>query len=177
MEGLPDYIRLIAGRMNMIRRILVPLDGSELADSVLPVVIDLAKGLHAKIHLVQAFEIDDPVAELYGVYGLLCRPSEDGELGAEERLEVGERTERREYAEGYLSRVAGSLEAQGLQVSWEVVEGKAVDTIVELAQPGRVDLVAMSTHERSGLDRAVFGSVAEEVMRKVEIPVLLVKPD
>jgi len=158
----------------MFRRILVPLDGSELAEGVLPEVKHLAKGLHASIHLVQTFETSDPRAELYPLYGFLC-PSEEGELDAEERLDVEERKERRQWAEGYLSRVASSLLSLGLDVSWEVVEGRAADAIVELAHSDRADLVAISTYGRSGLDRAAFGSVADEVLRKVEIPVLLVK--
>lgn len=158
----------------MIDRILVPLDGSEQSEEVLPEVIDLARRLHASVQLLQVFETDDPVAEIYGLYGLLC-PPEDGEQGVEERLEVKEQKDRRHWGEGYMSRVASSLEAEGLDVSWEVVKGRAADTIVGFAHADRVDVVAMSTHGRSGLDRAVSGSVADEVMRKVGIPVLLVK--
>ncbi len=158
----------------MIDRVLVPLDGSEQAEGVLPEVKDLARHLRASIHLVQAFETDDPVAELYAVYGFLC-PSEANELDAKDRLEAEERKDRRQWAGEYLARVASSLEAEGLDVSWEVVEGPAADTIVELANSDKADLVVMSTDGRSRLDRAVFGSVANEVLREVEIPVLLVK--
>ncbi len=79
--------------------------------------------------------------------------------------------------EGYLSSLAGPLQAEGLDVSWEAVEGRAADRIVELAHSEGADLVAMSTHGRSELGELILGSVADEVLREVGIPVLLVEPE
>lgn len=150
----------------MIGRILVPLDGSKLAEAVLPEVKELARGLHARIHLVRIVDVTVP-AELR-LYGTAA-------VGLEEEMEQRS-AEVSKKAVDYLSEVARWLHAEGLSVSWETVEGRAAETIVELAHSVSADLVAMTTHGRTGLDRAISGSVAEEVMRKVEIPVLLVKP-
>ncbi len=149
----------------MIRRVLVPLDGSEVAEAVLPYVEELAKRLRAKVYLVRIAESSIQEVAAFG-------------MGAPYVVEAIEQAEQvdREEARNYLSRVADRLRREDIQASWAVVEGSAADTIVELAHSDRADLVAMSTHGRSGPDRALFGSVAEEVLRSVGIPVLLVKP-
>ncbi len=149
----------------MINRILVPLDGSDLAEGVLPHVKDLAKQLHGKVHLIRVLDFVSQEVMAFS-------------MGATATTEVVEEIERkdREEAEGYLSQVAGRLAAEGLEVSWEVVEGTAAGEIVDLAHTGSADLIAMSTHGRSGLSRVIFGSVAAKVVREVGIPVMLIKP-
>lgn len=149
----------------MMKRILVPLDGSEMAECVLPYVKLLARGLHAKVNLLQVFE---PRVPDYLVFGL----ESAGALEVEER----EAADERKLAVDYLSRIAGPLQAEGLDVSWEAVEGGAAARIIDLAQFEKAEIVVLSTHGRTGLERAVRGSVAEEVLRGVRVPVLLVKP-
>lgn len=157
-------MRVVHIIMNRRRsRILVPLDGSELAEGVLPHVRDLAKGLHARVHLVQVLEVSVPELMVYST------------AASAEAMEQATEKDRKE-AEGYLSQLASRWQAEALDVSWEAVQGRAADMIVELAHSDKADLVAMSTHGRSGLGKLVFGSVADEVLREVGIPVLLARP-
>ncbi len=153
----------------MIRRMLVPLDGSELAEGVLTQVKDLARSLHARIHLVRTYDVSDE--EIID----LGREASTDPTGAVEAMRRAEKDGRRE-AEHYLSGVAHRLRGEDIEASWKVVQGRAADKIVGLARSEKADLIAMSTHGRTGLDRVVFGSVAEEVLRSVGIPVLLVRP-
>ncbi len=150
----------------MISRILVPLDGSELAESVLPDVRDLAKELHATIHLVQVIDVTVPPDLL--VSGTAPRGLVEAMLGAEEAST--------KKAEGYLSRMAERLRADGLDVSWAVAKGAAVETIVDAAYSERVDLVAMSTNGRLGIGKPAPGGIVEEVLQDAGMPVLLVRP-
>ncbi|MBI4337644.1 MAG: universal stress protein, partial [Chloroflexi bacterium] len=64
-----------------------------------------------------------------------------------------------------------------LQVEWETRRGDAASQIIRYVKERGIDLVAISTHGRSGLSRLVFGSVAEKVLREAGVPVLLIKPD
>ena len=81
----------------------------------------------------------------------------------------------REGARSYLEGVVGRLKAQKVKVQAEIVEGTAGDAIVEYAHHHGMDLIAMSTHGRSGLGRLVFGSVADQVLRQAGTPVLLIR--
>jgi len=78
-------------------------------------------------------------------------------------------------ASAYLERLADDLSAKGIRVRIEVRRGEAVDQIVECARDFDADLIAMTTHGRSGLGRLLFGSVAEAVLRQAEIPVFLMR--
>lgn len=144
----------------MYNKILVPLDGSELAEHVLPPVIELANCTGAEIVLLRVPDV--PVYEY-----LRTAP----ELGA--RL--------REHAENdahqYLVRMSAHLRALGLKVRTHMVsEGAVYSLILDVANELGIDLIAMSTHGRSGLARLVMGSVADDVVRHADVPVLLVRP-
>ena len=135
----------------MFRRILVPLDGSALAEAVLPRVTELAKSLGAEVLLLRV-----AIAHVFpGV-----DPTEE-----EVRVVRG--------AEEYVEAMAGKLAEKGIPVRAAVRYGKPAAEIIEHIAANEVDLVAMSTHGRSGLSRLVMGSVAEEVVRNAEVPVLL----
>lgn len=149
----------------MKRRILVPLDGSELAEGVLPYVKEFASALDAEVRLLRVFETRVPA---YLAYGL--------EFAGALEVEEQDADEERKESEYYLSNIGNRLQAEGLDVHWEAVEGGAADRIIDLTEFERADLVVLSTHGHSGLDKMVRGSVAEEVLRGVSVPVLLVKP-
>ena len=135
----------------MFRRILVPLDGSALAEAVLPRVTELAKSIGAEVLLLRV-----AIAHVFpGV-----DPTEE-----EVRVVRG--------AEEYVEAMAGKLAEKGIPVRAAVRYGKPAAEIIEHIAANEVDLVAMSTHGRSGLSRLVMGSVAEEVVRNAEVPVLL----
>ena len=143
-----------------IKSIVVPLDGSELAESVLPTVCEVAKKLDLEIVLCRAYEL---AATAY--YG-----SEDYLPKYDEMLR-----EMKEEVEGYLKKKAEALTASGLtRVSWVALEGSGAEAIVRYANKHHDALVAMSTHGRSGVTRWALGSVTEKVVRHSEDPVLVV---
>ena len=135
----------------MYRTILVPLDGSLIAERVLPFVQTLARASGGRIVLVRA---------------ALESPS-DGTDSAEER-----RAAMRE-SEEYLQMTAAQLDAD-VDVETAAYYGEAAEVILQQARERNVDLVVMSTHGRSGLGRWIYGSVADRVMRHAEVPVMLI---
>jgi nucleotide-binding universal stress UspA family protein len=137
----------------MFRRILVPLDGSPLAEAVLPQVQELVKALGAELFLVR-------VAHAHVFPGV--DPTE-------QEVEVVQK------AETYLADVAGRLGHEGIRVHTAVRYGDAADEIIQHIEDNAVELVAMSTHGRTGLSHLVLGSVAEKVVRHAAVPVLLVR--
>ncbi len=137
----------------MFTKILVPLDGSSLAEAVLPSAKALAKAVGAEVLLLRV-----ALAHVF-----------PGANPTDEEVRVVEE------AEAYIETLAHMLAAEGLQVSHAVRYGKAAPEIIEHIAFNQVDLVAMSTHGRSGLSRLVMGSVAEEVVRHAQAPVLLVR--
>ncbi|MCD6351920.1 MAG: universal stress protein [Armatimonadetes bacterium] len=129
----------------MYKRVLVPLDGSELAERALKHAVDLAAAFGATLELVRVV----PVAPLEVARG-----------GAMTDLEA-EVAEAREYLEGLRQRLADS----GLQVLSTVRQGDVAEELIQHAQTSQCDLIVMSTHGRSGLARWVYGSIADRVLR------------
>lgn len=144
----------------MLKTLLVPLDGSALAERAVPFAARLSRETGARLVLVRAA----PEAGLW----LL----ELADL-AEQEAAPPQLTER-ERAEAELAEVAGRLQAEGLQVETRVIEDDAVHAIQQVAGEIAADLIVMSTHGRSGLGRWIYGSVADRIMRRAEVPVLLV---
>lgn len=146
-----------------IPEILVPLDGSPLAESVLAPVAALARITGAKVSLVQ---IVQPV--LLATDPALPLPS-----GYDDQLTAIQR----DAAQDYLRDIAEELRKQGIEASGTAVLGGATAaTILDLARPERVGLVALATHGRGGVRRLVLGSVADKVVRGAEVPVLIIRP-
>jgi nucleotide-binding universal stress UspA family protein len=149
------------------QHILVALDGSELAEHILPHVEALATKFGSRVTLLRATEsIGTIVAETTpgsvadgGAY-VDPRPILEAEQGE---------------AHSYLAPLAERLKAQGLNVDFEVPEGPASDAILRRAHEMRADLIAMTTHGHGGLGRLVFGSEADRVLRRSACPVLLVR--
>jgi nucleotide-binding universal stress UspA family protein len=143
----------------MAKRILVPLDQSVLAEGVLPLVDDLARGEGAVVRL------------LYVAPAPHTRMNEDGLVVAYADQEM-----QRLEAEGrdYLSKAEVRL--GGVTVECVVRFGDPLDEILREAAAFDADLITVTTAGRSGLSRAILGSVADQVMRKAEVPVLLLRP-
>ena len=151
----------------MYRHALVPLDGSEVAEQVLPHIEALAEKFGSAITLLRAtMPPVEPIAP--SPMGFPVTP-----YVAQDFTEVYE-AERRAAAD-YLDAVAKRLSSGGFQVERVLVEGPAADAIIERAAALGVDLIAMTTHGRGGLERLVLGSAADEVVRKATCPVLLVR--
>ena len=144
-----------------IRKILVPLDGSDVAEAVLPFVEDLAKAVGAAVVLFNAIP---PLAAYPGFE--TAQPVLVGRV-----IE-----EMQDDARKLLSRVAKEMEGRGVTASMVVTVALAVDGIIHAAEEIGADLIALGTHGRSGLGRMVLGSVADGVIRRSTVPSLLVNP-
>jgi nucleotide-binding universal stress UspA family protein len=145
----------------VIDSIVVPLDGSPLAEKILPTVANWARVLDIEVTLIRAFEF--PTAAYYG--------SED----ALPDYDAFSQDARRHAAE-YLKAKEDALVAEGVRtVSILTLQGTAADEIIGYARTTTRGLVAMSTHGRSGVRRWMLGSVTEKVVRHGTEPVLIVR--
>jgi nucleotide-binding universal stress UspA family protein len=146
----------------MYRRILVPLDGSERAEKILPHVEGLAKCLDAEVILLRVFEPDWSQVDYFG------HPPEFYE---------GLREDCRAEALDYLSLIQNEYLGKGLRVQVCVEEGAVVKTIISVAEREDANLIAMSSHGRTGLSHVFYGSVAAGVLHQVNQPLLLVRSE
>jgi nucleotide-binding universal stress UspA family protein len=151
----------------MYRRILVALDGSEVAERILPHVEALAEKFGSALTLLRA---TPGMGEVVAATGAGGGPM-DGEVVDPTPIIEAERQE----AAAYLDAAAADLRGKGLTVDCDQPEGPAGELVVERARRLGADLIAMTTHGRGGLERLVFGSVADAVLRNAPCPVLLVR--
>jgi nucleotide-binding universal stress UspA family protein len=152
----------------MLDKIVVPLDGSDLAEEVLPVVEELGLKLSADVVLLQAVTtLAEATRQAMAGSGAAAGLSTDL---ATQRVES-----ETDAAARYLKTVSERLQAKGLKVSTALTEGLAAGAILEYAKESNASLIALSTHGRGGLSRAVTGSVADAVVRHSDVPVLLVR--
>jgi nucleotide-binding universal stress UspA family protein len=147
------------GTPETYHRVLVPLDGSPLAEAVLPFVSSLAGPLGLEISLLRVTPVVTPKVLEGGTQRII--------------LDQGERL--REEAEAYLRGIASRLVADGFRVTTTVRTGEAAPEIVAGARECQADLIGMMTHGRTGLGRLFFGSVAEAVLRHAAVPVFVVR--
>lgn len=146
----------------MYRKMLVPLDGSKRAESILSHVEKLALQFESEVLLLTVITPE-----------VLFRGSPDMMLDipyAQENLEL-----RIQEAETYLSGVEGEFRAKGISSRSTVEVGTVVSTIIDLAEKEGADLIAMASHGRSGLSHVFYGSVAAGVLNRVRRPLLLVR--
>ena len=143
-----------------LKRIVVPLDGSKLAELALPQAAELARTLGLEIVLVRAFNLPPPVYN-----------ADEHMVNLAELLE-----QVRNEAQAYVEEKTRDLQAQGVKkVSAPAVEGLAADKIIDVARENPGSLIAMSTHGRSGVGRWVLGSVTQHVVRHSDDPVLVIR--
>jgi nucleotide-binding universal stress UspA family protein len=148
-------------------RILVALDGSEPGEQILPHVEALARAFNSTVILLRATTPPETI---------IAQTTPVGEPVAPGILDPTELVEAEQLdASDYLQDVAARLRARGLTSRIEQAEGSAADLILESAAATGADLIAMTTHGRGGLERLVFGSVADHVLRHATCPVLLVR--
>jgi nucleotide-binding universal stress UspA family protein len=143
------------------KRVLVALDGSASSEAVLRFVLDIAGPLDMTVVLLHVVgpEIPAITDDLYRA------PVED--IGA-----------RRRDAEEYLAPIAAALRARGVETAWQVRRGRPDEEILSAAGESGVDMIAMATHGRTGFGRLLFGSIAEAVLRRATVPVLMIRqPD
>jgi len=146
----------------MYHKIIAPLDGSELAENILPHLATLGTGcLEGTMELVRVVEnIEVPTRGGLG-------------LTAEQQKQLNE--EARKEAEEYLAKVRQPLADRGLNVNIRVLTGKAADVLADYVRESGADLLVISSHGRSGPSRWLWGSVAEKLLHSACIPVMIVR--
>lgn len=152
----------------MYKKILLPLDGSELSECALEHAKALVKGCHvSEVVLLRVVEVK-AWEKRPGAYSW-------GGVAAAEQINVLTR-HLQEEAVLYLTELAAQLTSEGIQTAICVKPGEPASIILEYASKNQVDLIVMSTHGRSGLSRWALGSVAEKVTRNSTVPVLIASP-
>lgn len=153
------------------RNLLVPLDGSELAESVLPHVEALAKQRGVEnLEVVLLRVAETPSIPSY--YG----PELSGvSLNWGEYMQQ-EEVRRKKSSIDYLETIESQLKGKNINVRSEVVEGKATDEIINYANDNPHSMIVIASHGRSGLSRLVYGSVTASLLTGVTCPIFMVKP-
>lgn len=150
----------------MFERILVPLDGSKVGEAALPVIGQLfdklAPGTRVEVTLI-------------GVITLLRHWVVVGEASAPVSYTEEELNIIKQRVSDYLIRTGEPLKQKGISVNTIVTLGNAADEILKASVDIKADLIAMSTHGRSGLRRLAFGSITDKVLHRSHIPVLMVR--
>ena len=141
----------------MYKRALIPLDGSMVAESIIPFILEVAGPLDMEVALLRVL-VPAPLMTVEGTQVVI---EDAGRLRAD--------------AEEYLASIAAELRAKGVRVTTAVRRGEPVAEILAGAREVDADLIAMTTHGRSGLSRLLFGSVAAAVLSHAEVPVFLMR--
>jgi|WetSurMetagenome_2_1015567.scaffolds.fasta_scaffold213018_2 nucleotide-binding universal stress UspA family protein len=141
----------------MFEKILVPLDGSELAAKVLPSVVELAKKFNSQVTLIHA-----------------CHTEGFGVGQATPEVIKAAPAQGKKVCEAFLSQAGKDLQAQGVNVTWTCVEGVPAREIIGYAHKNKMDLICMTTHGRSEVGW-VLGSTAERVVTHSNVPVMLTR--
>jgi nucleotide-binding universal stress UspA family protein len=147
-----------------LRKLLVPLDGSGLAEAVLPLALDIARDTDAGLHLVR-------VVEPFWTNPRLAHGGAAAYFTVDQVAEYDQATSSE--ARAYLGKISEQLTADGVRPSWEVRYGKPAETIAAAAAQLEADLILMSSHGLGGIRRWAFGSVTNEVVQRATTPVLV----
>ena len=145
----------------MAIRIMVPVDGSELSESALPYAVELARQIDGRIHIVRVHEVIGMEA-FAGVDYVAC---------------VQNDPELREIERKYLARIQSDPAIMPFVEKSVLLGGLTVAALCDYARHEKIDMVIMATHGRGGISRAIVGSVADDVMRRIKVPVVLLRPE
>jgi nucleotide-binding universal stress UspA family protein len=151
----------------MFKKIMVCLDGSKLAEQILPYAEAEAEAF--KSHIVLFHVFSPPVFFSPGIPGTSPVPVETDAM-------VKNALKEESQAQAYLEQQAELIKSRGLRVTTVTLAGQAGPEIIQYAAENGIGLIAIATHGRGGLGRAVFGSVADYVLRSAGVPVLVVRP-
>jgi nucleotide-binding universal stress UspA family protein len=154
----------------MYKKILVCLDGSEMAEQIIPFAVEQAFHFNSKLVLMKIYA--EPGFVGLAVPGFPAVRLETG--GVEKQVKKEEEESLR-----YLNTVAANILAQrGLKADCEVILGVAGESIVDYAadSDNGIELIALATHGRTGPGRVILGSVADYVIRYARVPILLIRP-
>ena len=144
----------------MYKKILVPLDGSARAEAILPYVEDLARFYRAKVLLLRILELE---------------PFLLGSPAAYYQFDLKRYQLRAEEAETYLGDLCAKLRQKGIEATMQIVDGTPVPEILNVAAREAIDLIAIASHGRTGLDRAIYGSVAAGILHGTDRPLLIIR--
>jgi nucleotide-binding universal stress UspA family protein len=147
----------------MYKKIMVPLDGSELAECVLPQVEAIATG--CQVNTVVFVRIVEPLVLPQGEAHIIL--DEDKQQKLESEMEI--------HAQRYLDQLVGKLKFGASMLETKVIFGPAAESLANYAEKNEVDLIVIATHGRSGVSRWVWGSVADRILRAACVPVLMVR--
>lgn len=147
----------------MYETILVPLDGSNRAEAILPHVEELAHKHESRVIFLRVVE-HSPT--------MMASASGSAESVAVSMEEMARRTKE---AETYLASKQGEFREMGIEARVRIEHGPVVEAIINAAQREGADLIAMASHGRTGLSRAFYGSVAAGVLNRVDRPLLLIR--
>ena len=171
----------------MFKKTLVLLDGSKLAEEIIPFVTDACSRPDSVVELLQVSTSYITIAPPQSIHTIsYSRQTKPGTTSASDSSEhfipeSGAGAEFKEIereqskAKGYLDDVADRLRAQGMKVQTVTLEGDVNQTIINHIRNSHISVVALTTHGASGMDRGLLGSVAQHVMKESPVPVLLVK--
>ena len=146
----------------MYKKILVPLDGSDLAECVLPHVESIAKG--CGVQEVIFLRVVEP-------FQLIC--DFEGCVSQETMNSID--VDSKVAAENYLSQLVKRIRYDGVSIKPEVITGKPEESITDYASKNAIGLITISTHGRSGISRWSWGNVADRILRSTCVPILMVR--
>ncbi len=152
----------------MFQRIVVPLDGTDLSARSLPYAVEMARKFSAELILVTAVQP-----------GRVVTSGVEGPGSVQILIDSAQEKEAldRKEAVANLDAVARDCERKGARVTTAIVNGAPADEILKLCRERKADLVIMTTHGRSGIKRAVLGSVTDAIARSNIVPVLMIRPE
>ena len=142
------------------KRILYPVDLSDSSGKMIPYVLAVAKKFDSKIYILFAARVFEYFSSMYVPYPSISRFENEVIAGAEKRLY--------EFVDEHFSEYANTQAV--------VVAGDASEEIINYIEEHHIDLVIMGTHGRKGMDKIIFGSVAERVVKTSPVPVMVVNP-
>jgi nucleotide-binding universal stress UspA family protein len=143
------------------RSIAVPLDGSKLAEQALPVAAAIAQAARARLRLVLVHQLPPP-------------PADQASAKLYVSVEVAVRKSQRAYLRGLATRLG---ETWGIKVTTVSPTGPVAETLTDWIHEAEPDLVVMTTHGRGAIGRALLGSVADRLVRTLEVPIILLRPE
>jgi nucleotide-binding universal stress UspA family protein len=146
----------------MYEKIMVPLDGSKLAECVLPHVEAFIEGCHvSKVVFVRVIE---PAASFYS-----------GDYPISPDVLKERESDSKTAAKEYLDQVVNRFKPKETEIHSEILVGHVADSLADFSEKNNFDLILIATHGRSGFNRWVRGSIADKVLRGANIPVLMVR--
>jgi nucleotide-binding universal stress UspA family protein len=145
----------------MYQKIVVTLDGSELAECVLPHVEALVKSCAVK--QIVFVRVVEPFRSFHGNFSL--SESEVKKIDAEHK----------NAAEKYLKEVLGKNKYEGIEVQAQILVGRVTESIAEFVTKHNMQLIIIATHGRSGIGKFRLGSIADRLLRSSHAPILMIR--